>query len=101
MKNYVSGFRFLTAREFIHYNADVMREKVVVIIDSKQFMAMLSDESQTKKPRQLLAQVGKNGIPVHFVVTLLKMEEFGCTDAVSLKKGLDPIFESGNVPFSD
>ena len=38
---------------------------------------------------------------VYFAVALLEMAEFGGTDAVSLKKGLDLVFESVNVPLLD
>ena len=40
-------------------------------------------------------------VPVYFAVALLEMAEFGGTDAVSLKKGLDLVFESVNVPLLD
>ena len=37
---------------------------------------------------------------IYFVVTLLKLAEFGGIDTVLLKKGLDSIFE-GSVPLFD
>ena len=45
----------------------------------------------------MLVRVQKNGIPIYFAVALLEMTVFGGTDAVSLKKGFDSVFESGNV----
>ena len=66
---------------------------------------MLSEGSQARKTckekKLVLVRVQKNGIPIHFVVALLKMTVFGGTDAVSLKKGFDSAFESGNVTLLD
>ena len=102
LKHTVWGFCFLIAQEFIHYIADAIQVKVVAIIASKQFMAMLSDRSQARKTSNekelVLVWVEKNGTPVYFVVALLEMADFGGTDAISLKKGVDSLFESGNVP---
>ena len=43
------GFCFLRASEFIHYIADTIREKVVAIIASKQFMTLLSNGKKTQQ----------------------------------------------------
>ena len=68
-------------------------------------MAMFSDASQARKTRNekelALFRVEKNGIPVYFVAAPLEMAEFSGTDAMSLKKGPDSDFESGNVPLLD
>ena len=37
------------ARQYIHYTADAIQEKVAGIVANKKFMAMLSDGSQTRK----------------------------------------------------
>jgi len=36
------------------------------------------------------------GIPIYMVASLLEMSDWGGTDATSLKKGIDSIFNTGN-----
>lgn len=67
-------------------------------------MAMLSDGSQARKTnneKKLVLVCIENGIPIYFAVALLEMAEFSGKDAVSLKKDLDSVFGSGNVPLLD
>ena len=82
-----------------------MQGKIAAIVARKQFMAMLSDGRQARKTGNekelVLAQVEKNSIPVYSVFALLEMEKFSGADAVSLKKSLDAVFESGNVLLLD
>ena len=58
-------------------------------------MTVLSNGSQTGKTSHekelVLVQVGKNVIPVCYVVAWLEMAEFSETDVISLKKGLDSL----------
>ena len=63
---------------------------------------MLSDGSQKRKTGNekelVLVRVERFGIPVYFIVSLLNMATFGGTNADTFKKGLDFVFETGNVP---
>ena len=45
-------FFLRVGREYIHYIAEAVKEKVVAIIVSKNFMAILSDGSQARKNQQ-------------------------------------------------
>ena len=58
-------------------------------------MTVLSDDSQTGKisheKELVLVRVGKNVIPVCYVVAWLGMAEFSNTDVISFKKGLDSL----------
>ena len=84
---------------------DATQEKVAAITASKQFIVMLSDGIQARKNSNekelVLLQVEKNGTPVYFVNAPLKMAELDGTDAISLIKSLDSVFETGNSPLLD
>ena len=66
-------------------------------------MSVLSDGSQPHKTgseKELaLVRTNKAGLNIYFVVSLLKMAQFGETDAESLKNVVDSVFEKkGNHP---
>ncbi len=83
-------------KEYIHYIADAVSEKVAVILGSSDFMSVLSDGSQarkTKKEKELiLVRTERNGIPVYFVSSLLEMADYGGANANSIKKAIDQVF---------
>ena len=83
-------FPIILAQEYIHYIANVVHEKVVTIVVSKGFKAMLSDGSQMRKngneKEVVLVSVEYFGISVYCVVSLLDMATFGGTNADTLKK---------------
>ena len=87
-----------SCREYIHYIADTIREKVAVILGSAYFMSTLSDGSQARKVKDekelVLVRTERNGIPVYFVASLLEMSQYmyGGTDADSIKKAIDDVF---------
>ena len=99
-------FSLYLAREYIHYVADAIREKVAGTVANKKFMAMLSNGSQARKTNDekelLLLRIEKEGVPVYLVGSLLEMADFGGTDAPSLKNALDSVFnDTGNAPLAD
>ena len=63
-------------------------------------MAMFSNDIQVIKTGNEKELVLACLNDIYFVVTLLKLAEFGGIDTVLLKKGLDSIFE-GSVPLID
>ena len=82
---------------------DKIREKVAGIIAGSHFMSVLSDGSQPHKTgseKELaLVRTNKAGLNIYFVVSLLKMAQFGENDAESLKNVVDSVFEKkGNHP---
>ena len=85
-----------SCREYIHYIADTIREKVAVILGSAYFMSTLSDGSQARKVKDekelVLVRTERNGIPVYFVASILEMSQYGGTDADSIKKAIDDVF---------
>ena len=93
-------------REYIHYIADAIREKVAGIVTNKKIMAMLSHRSHARKTndeKELdLLIIEKEGIPVYSIASLLEMADFGGTDAHALKNALDSVFnDTANVPLAD
>ena len=105
---------FSLAREFIHYIADVIREKMAGIVRNTNFMAVLSDGSQARKTKDekelVLVRIERSGVPTYLVVALLEMKSFGGTGADSLKTALDSLFgeadeennqTAGNIPLPD
>lgn len=88
---------FFSGREFIHYIAEEIREKVAGVIAGAHFMSVLSDGSQARKTGSekelVLVRTMKAGLPVYFVVSLLEMSSFGGCDADSLKKAIDSVFQ--------
>ena len=67
-------------------------------------MAVLpgSQARKTGNEKELiLVRVERFGIPVYFIVWLLDMAAFGGTNVDVLRKGLDSVFETGNIPVED
>ena len=94
------------AREYIHYIADAIQEKVPGIVANKKFMAMLSDGNQDRKTNDekelFLLRIEKEDVSVYLASSLLEMADFGGTDAHSLKNALDSVFnDTGNVLCAD
>ena len=94
------------AREYIHYIADAIQEKVAGIVANKKFMAMLSDGSQDRKTNDekelFLRRIEKEDVLVYLALSLLEMADFGGTDPHSLKNALDSVFnDTGNVLCAD
>ena len=89
-----------TAREFIHCIADAMVEKCAIVIAGSYFMSILSDGSQGRKTNDekelILVRIERNGIPVHFVVSLLEVATFGGANANSIKAAIDSVSTYGN-----
>ena len=83
-------FPIILAQGYVHYITNAVHEKVVTIVVSKGFKAMLSDGSQMRKndneKEVVLVRVENFGISVYFVVLLLDMATFGGTNADTLKK---------------
>ena len=83
-------------KEYIHYIADAVSEKVAVVLGSSDFMSILSDGSQarkTKKEKELiLVRTERKGMPVYFVSSLLEMADYGGANANSIKKAIDQVF---------
>ena len=95
-----------STKEYIHYIAEAVKEKVAAIIVSKNFMAILSESSQARKTNNekelVLVKTVCEGIPIYVVVSLLEMCERGGTDADSIKEAIDNVFddEDGYIPHS-
>ena len=83
------------AREYIHYIADAIREKVAGIVANKKFMAMLSDRSQARKTNNekelVLLREEKESVSLYLVASLLEMAGFARTDSHFLKNALDSV----------
>ena len=97
---------FLTAREFIHTIADVIREQVTAIVARNHFLTVMTDGSQARNTGNekglVLARTEQDSIPVYFVISILEMADFGGCDADSLKQAIDSVFsESGRIPLKD
>ena len=111
-----TNFRFIysynIAREYVHYIAEAVREKVAGIIVSKHFMSVMSDGSQARKTNDekelILVRIERAGILIYIVTSLLEMSSRGGTDAESIKLAIDSVFsdnegtdlKSDNVPMS-
>ena len=67
-------------------------------------MAVLpgSQARKTGNEKELiLVRVERFGIPVYFIVWLLDTAAFGGTNVDVIRKGLDSVFEIGNIPIED
>lgn len=80
-------------KEYIHFIAEAIKERVAVILGSTSFISILSDGSQARKVKSekelVMVRTERNGVPVYFVTSLLEMSDYGGTDATSIKKGID------------
>ena len=68
-----------------------------VLLGSSNFMLLLSDGSaarRTGKEKELiLIRCERNGILTHMILSLLKMQHFGGSNADAIKKALDSFFQ--------
>ena len=83
--------------EYLGSIVAVIQEKVAVIIASSHFLSLFSDGSQTRNTGSnkelVVIRIERGSIPVYITLSLLEMSDFGGTDAASLKKGIDQIFD--------
>lgn len=86
-----------TAREFTHYIADAIREKLALLVCSKTFFSVLSDGSQARKTGKekelVLIRVIRSGVPVYYGVALEDISEYGDPTADNLKLSIDHTFK--------
>ena len=97
-----SGSR--AAHDFVECISAAVVEKLIEILSGSSFFSCLSDGSQARKTKSdkelVLCRVGRNGVPTYFVLGLMQMGDYGGTDAQSLKKAIDYVFQ-GRMCLSD
>ncbi|KAL5016137.1 hypothetical protein ScPMuIL_005726 [Solemya velum] len=88
-----------SARKFIEVIANVIREKIAIIVSSATAFSILSDGSQARKTGSekelIFIRVVREGIPVFLCAALQNIDTFGDADANNLKLSIDGAF--GNV----
>ena len=76
------------------------RDKLAVILSSAKAFSILTDGSEARKTGMekelVFVRVIRGGIPVYFCAALQDCNEFGGTDADSLKLAIDTAFDNDN-----
>ena len=98
-----SGVRLVTgtdsgekAREFVHFIADAIRQKIAIMVSSSTAISVLTDGSQTRKTGQekelILVRLVRGGAPIYYVVGMQDLGEYGDPNAENLKMCIDDCF---------
>ena len=86
--------------EYVSYIAESIRDKLAVILSSAKAFSILTDGSKARKTGMekelVFVRVIRGGIPVYFCAALQDCNEFGGTDADSLKLAIDTAFDNDN-----
>ena len=87
--------------EYVSYIAESIRDKLAVILSSAKAFSILTDGSEAIKTGMekelVFVRVICGGIPVYFCAALQQdCNEFGGTDADSLKLAIDTAFDNDN-----
>ena len=95
-----------SGKVFISCISDVVAKKCAVILGSKHFMSVLSDNSQARKTKSdkemVVVRFECNGLPCYIVASLLEMDDFGGTGTEPLYNGINSIFSvNATLPLDD
>ena len=86
--------------EYVSYLAESIRDKLAVILSSSKAFSILTDGSETRKTGMekelIFVRVIRGEIPIYFCSALQDCNEFGGTDADSLKLAVDTAFDKNN-----
>ena len=86
--------------EYVSYLAESIRDKLAMILLSSKAFSILTDGSEARKTGMekelIFIRVICGGIPVYFCSALQDWNEFGSTNADSLKLAVDTAFDENN-----